>query len=165
MSILKAALNRENVDRDHKKAVTEDRGAERTAAVAAIQKVFLPEVSALETLYLRGDYNRPIAFTEAQTARVTPSSQSARLAKFGSTYCTAYGLEVHLGAKISRECLILTVADRTDLTPLQAIVRIERNHPYKSETVATFHGHADPTEMLEKFFETLAKYVVDVNAA
>lgn len=161
MSILKAALNRENVLRDHKTATAQDRKAERDSVVAAIHKAFLPEVPELEQLFVRGDYNAPIAVADSQAAKVNGTLRAERLQKFGAIYCAASGLELHLGSKISPEHLDLKVEERTDKTPLQVLLRIERRHPYVSATLETFHGHTQPSVMLEKFFEVLTKHVVE----
>lgn len=165
MSILKAALNRENVTRDHKNATTEDRKGERVAVVAAIHKAFNPEVPELEKLSLRGDYGVPIAVSDAQAAKVVLARRTERQEQFGTQYCTTHGLELHLGQKISPEYLSLSVEERTDLAPLRVTLSIVRNFPFNSEVLTTFHGHTEPSEMLEKFFEALAKYVADVKAA
>jgi hypothetical protein len=161
MSILKAALSRENVERQHKAAVQLDRKAEHSAVVAAIHKAFVPEVPELETLALVGDYRRPVALADAQPAVYTRS----RVSEYGCKYCSTHGLELHLGSKISPEVLRLTVWERTDTSPLKVELNISRSHPFKSEVIQTFHGHTEPSEMLERFFEVLGKRIADVTVA
>lgn len=158
MSILKAALNRENVERQHQEAVKLDRQAEHAAVVAAIHKVFRPEVPELEKLALVGDYGRPVAVADAQPAGYTKSRVSA----YGCKYCSSHGLELHLGSKITPEVLRLVVMERTDTTPLKVELSINRSYPFKSEVIQTFHGHTEPSEMLERFFEVLGKRIADV---
>lgn len=165
MSILKAALNRETVLRDHKTATAQDRKAERDSVVAEIHKAFLPEVPELEKLFVRGDNNAPIAVADSQAAKVNGILRAERLQKFGAIYCAASGLELHLGSKIAPEYLKLTVEERTDKTPLQVTLRVERRHPYVSVTLETFHGYTAPSAMLEKFFEVLTKHVMDAKTA
>lgn len=161
MGILKAALNRENVERQHKAAVELDRKGEKAAVVNAIHKAFKPEVPELETLALIGDYRRPIAMADAQPPVYTKS----RVSEYGCKYCSGHGLELHLGSKITPEVLRLTVLERTDTMPLKVELSISRNHPFKSEVIQTFHGYAEPSEMLERFFEVLGKRIADVTVA
>lgn len=158
MSILKAALSRENVAREHKAAVELTRQKEREAVVAAIHQAFLPEVQELDQLSLIGDYRKPIPIQDAQNSIYSKKNNQA----FGCAYCTSVGLEISLGSKISPEKLLLQVWERTDSDALKAEISISRNYPYKSETIEIFHGHTEPSRMLERFFEVLGKHVVAV---
>lgn len=157
MSILKAALARETSERNHIKAVQTDRREEKAAVVAAIHKAFMAEAAEVEKLSLKGDHGKAISIVEAQM----PIYAKANLRDHGSPFAKHCGLEIQMGSRIAKEQLRLTVLERDDTNPVRVILAIERSYPCKSETLETFHGHTQPSAMLEKFFHVLARYVAE----
>ena len=165
MSILQAALRRENDKRESQQMTEQSRKAEVAAAVEAVHRLFKAELPALEKLSFKGDYGASVTFQAAQEQGVAAFHRNARMGKFGSPSCTETGLHVHLGKQRSPEELRLDFEERTDLQHMQVKLVIARKHPYKSETVETFHGHTAPAELLERFFEVMARYLVDAKSA
>lgn len=165
MSILQAALRRENDKRESQQMTEQSRKAEMAAAVEAVHLLFKAELPELEKLSFRGDYNVPVPFQQSQEMGIASYNRDKRTAAFGSACCTATGLHVHLGKQRSPESLQLVFEERTDLEHMQGKLVIDRKHPYKSETVEVFHGHASPELLLERFFEVMARYLVDAKAA
>ena len=150
--LLQNALHTEIARREAERNQRASELAERDAIVAKLHAGVRAVESQLTALSLRGDYDRPVRFTDAQEHKSVEAIY------------TQSGIKVALGPSFSPEHLTLTIVERSGATLACAYLRIERRHPNKSEEIKQWNAHASTDEMLAAFFAELAKRVVDTDA-
>lgn len=144
-NLLQALLQQEASVRAVALSVQEDEQAEFRQIVQGIHDAFEPYAAQVQQLQLLGDYGRAVWFGNRP-------EHVARVVDYR-------GLTFRLGKEVSPEELSLRVTARKGPTPAKIELSIQRHHPYKSESLATFEGKTAPEHLLQACFTELIKHL------
>lgn len=133
--------------------------SEKAAQVAMLHDVMRPSWDSIVGLDLVGDYGRPVPLRDRQRVYSNRSLEN--------TVMHDCGVTIVLGSTISVEELRVSVSPRglmhrvdgwpTGPREHSTSLFIERAYPYKSKTLAQYHGALD--RVMAQFFTELAKRI------
>lgn len=144
-NILSAMLNQESAERAVKLAIAQSEAVEFSKALRKIHKVYDGYDDQVQALALRGDYNKPTIFGGRKGVR--------------STVKVAHGLVFHTGSDILKEEVSLRVVQRVGAVAGVVRLDIQRHHPHRPETIATYPIETPAAFLVQQAFAVLMRYL------